>query len=122
MCLFQVEVYEVVSFYYYFDMVWEGDDKFVFLIVCVCDSVVCVFKGVDVLVVVFEVGVDLKKVCIQKVFCIGWCVFVFVVQVGKWVIDNVIEMLICVVFFEGVVDLFVLDYIGLDVYQVVGGY
>ena len=84
----QAEVYEVASFYHHFDLVAEGQCKPPQITVRVCDGLSCEMEGASPLISNLEKELDLSKVRIQKVPCIGRCANAPAAQVGKRAVDQ----------------------------------
>ena len=85
--LSQVEVFEVASFYYHFDIVKDGETPPPPLTIRVCDGLSCEIAGAKELIAGMsaEVGPGIR---IQPVPCIGRCAAAPAAQVGKRAVDH----------------------------------
>ena len=84
----QAEVYEVASFYHHFDIVAEGQQSPPSITLRICDGLSCEMEGSPALISSLEKDLDLSKVRIQKVPCIGRCANAPAAQVGKRAVDH----------------------------------
>ncbi len=79
----QAEVYEVASFYHHFDIVKEGGTVPAPLTIRVCDGLSCEMAGAKELISELNETIDLDKIRIQAVPCIGRCDAAPACAVGK---------------------------------------
>ena len=86
--LSQAEVFEVASFYHHFDVVGEAEKAPPKITVRVCDSVSCMLNGAPELIDELNSAVDLQKVRVCPVPCIGRCANAPAANVGKRSVDN----------------------------------
>ncbi len=117
----QAEVYEVASFYHHFDIVAEGQSRPPPLTVRICDGLSCEMDGAHSLISNLEKELDLNKVRIQKVPCIGRCASAPAAQVGKRAVDHATANKILLAL-EGSTDPILPNYQNLDNYISQGGY
>ncbi len=85
--LAQVEVFEVASFYYHFDVVKEGERPPPPLTIRICDGLSCEMAGAKHLIAEMSAAMG-TGIRIQPVPCIGRCATAPAGQVGKRAVDH----------------------------------
>ncbi len=122
MRLAQAEVYEVASFYDYFDVVHEGSAPPAPTTIRVCESISCMLAGAEQLIEALAANVDPTEVRVVRAACIGRCAAAPAARVGDREVDHASVEGLMHMAREGLTEAVVPDYIGLKAYRADGGY
>ncbi len=122
MRLSQAEVYEVASFYDHFDVVHEGQTPPAPITIRVCESIACMLAGSEQLIEALTASVDPADVRVVRAPCVGRCATAPAARVGDREVDHATVEGLRHMALEGMTEVVVPDYIGLETYQVRGGY
>ncbi|HET7132339.1 MAG TPA: NAD(P)H-dependent oxidoreductase subunit E, partial [Gammaproteobacteria bacterium] len=122
MRLSQAEVYEVASFYDYFDVVKEGEPRPAPVTVRVCESISCMIAGAEDLLARLGEGVDPSKVRVVRAPCMGRCAGAPAARVGDREVENATVDGVLVDLSKRNLGVVVPKYTGLAEYRLAGGY
>ena len=122
MRLAQAEVYEVASFYDYFDVVREGEPRPAPVTVRVCESISCMIAGSEALLERLNAGVDPAEVRVVRAPCMGRCAGAPAARVGDREVEHATAEGLLASVRERRTDVAVPEYTGLAQYQDGGGY
>jgi formate dehydrogenase len=122
MRLSQAEVYEVASFYDYFDVVKEGEPRPAPVTVRVCESISCMIAGAEDLLARLGEGVDPSKVRVVRAPCMGRCAGAPAARVGDREVENATVDGVLADLSKRNLGVVVPKYTGLAEYRLAGGY
>jgi formate dehydrogenase len=122
MRLSQAEVYEVASFYDYFDVVKEGEPRPAPVTVRVCESISCMIAGAEDLLARLGQGVDPSQVRVVRAPCMGRCAGAPAARVGDREVENATVEGVLADLSKRNTGVVVPKYTGLAEYRLAGGY
>jgi formate dehydrogenase len=122
MRLSQAEVYEVASFYDYFDVVKEGEPRPAPVTVRVCESISCMIGGAEELLARLGERVDPSQVRVVRAPCMGRCAGAPAARVGDREVENATVEGVLADLSERNLGVVVPKYTGLAEYRSAGGY
>jgi formate dehydrogenase len=122
MRLAQAEVYEVASFYDHFDVVHEGRIPPAPITIRVCESIACMLAGAEQLIGELASSVDPAEVRVVRAPCVGRCATAPAARIGDREVDHATAEGLRHMAREGMTEVVVPDYIGLEAYRANGGY
>ena len=122
MRLAQAEIYEVASFYDHFDVVHEGQAPPAPLTIRVCESIACMLAGAEELIGDLTSSVNPTEVRVVRAPCIGRCATAPAARVGDREVDHATAEGLRHMAREGMTEVVVPDYVGLEAYRSDGGY
>ena len=122
MRLAQAEIYEVASFYDHFDIVHEGQTPPAPITIRVCESIACMLAGSEQLIQTLASSVDPADVRVVRAPCVGRCATAPAARVGDREVDHATAEGLRHMALEGMTEVVVPDYVGLEAYRAAGGY
>lgn len=118
----QAEVYEVASFYDFFDLVKEGEAPPPEVTIKVCDGVACMMAGAEALISELRAGTDPARVRVLRAPCMGGCDVAPAARVGDREVGLADADKLAAMALAGETDIRLPAYEGLDAYRAAGGY
>jgi formate dehydrogenase len=122
MRLAQAEVYEVASFYDHFDVVHEGSTPPAPITIRVCESISCMIAGSEAVIEALNASVDPAEIRVVRAPCVGRCASAPAARVGDREVDHATAEGLQHLAREGLTEVVIPDYVGLDAYRADGGY
>ena len=122
MRLSQAEIYEVASFYDYFDIVKENENPPADLTIRICDSLPCMMAGAESLISAMQSDSDREKIRITRAPCMGRCAHAPAARIGNREVDHATVETLSKLIVANHIDVKMPDYTELDSYLASGGY
>ncbi len=118
----QAEVYEVASFYDFFDLVKEGEAPPPEVTIRICDGVACMLAGAERLIAETRAGTDPSRIRVRRAPCMGGCDVAPAARVGNREVGSADADALLALARSGETGAAVPDGQSLDAYRAAGGY